>query len=756
MEDNEYAPEDERTSELSTIAAIYPELVVDDQDPYTATLDLAVTPVQPLRILFKASADSAPPILPTPPTSPEQSQNDSDAKPELQHPVLPLDAHDLSHLPSLSLRISLPAGYPATKPPVISVSVTPQWLPRTVLRRLRDDCARLWEELGKDQVVYAYIDHVQQEAEQAFGLAGEPDVQLSSDLKLALLDFDLKTKRELFERETFDCGVCLEPKKGIHCHRLMLCGHVFCIACLQEFYKSCITEGDVDNVRCLESSCGKDEPVQVGANGRPLKRRKQDRTLNPSELLQIPIEQELVQRYVRLKRKKRLESDKNTIYCPRQWCQGAAKSKKHPKPLDPMNDIEETSDSEEEEQPESGSGKKNKKELDPEDLPMAERLAVCEDCDFAFCSVCQKGWHGELVRCSPRRQKELNEEEAASEAYLKKYSTPCPTCNAPAQKTMGCNHMICFKCRSHFCYLCSAYLMPDNPYRHFNDLKSKCYMRLWVMEEGDGEGVDVDRLHNPDLAEWDEIDDADEDSDDEELPPENFAAFRGDHGRPFADEEDTDDEEPAPDQRRNRQMHIEIVNFARPGAQNPQRIELPERPRAQAPAEPRVPPQPPNPPRARPRRRGGGQQANRQRAMANEPARAGPDRGQARGRVRLPVAMPIQDARVAEERQNGLNRQNGGIVHALPDRDGNENGDAAPPPAQFPLAAPGQGNHPGAVLGAQAGPIRAMGLERFLQLAQQDQEDEWDSDELDEDDFQAMEHEHEPRRRRQERAMGWR
>ena len=43
--------------------------------------------------------------------------------------------------------------------------------------------------------------------------------------------------------------------------------------------------------------------------------------------------------------------------------------------------------------------------------------------------------------------------------------------------------------------------------------------------------------------------------------------------------------------------------------------------------------------------------------------------------------------------------------------------------------APGQGNH-----GHQHPPVlRQVGLQRFLALAQQDQEDDWDSDELDED-----------------------
>ncbi len=44
--------------------------------------------------------------------------------------------------------------------------------------------------------------------------------------------------------------------------------------------------------------------------------------------------------------------------------------------------------------------------------------------------------------------------------------------------------------------------------------------------------------------------------------------------------------------------------------------------------------------------------------------------------------------------------------------------------------------------------LRQMGIDRFLQLAEQDQEDEWDSDELEDE----MEDEMEVRRRR--RALG--
>lgn len=708
MHDDSNSSNDERTEELSSIASIFPELVSDPHDPYTATLELPVTPVEPLRIFFKPATEGAPL---TPPTSTEQEQDNLNVKPRVQRHAQ-LDSHDLCHLPPITLQINLPEGYPTIQAPNVSISVSPSWLSESILERLTGDVMRLWKELGKDLVLYTYIVHVQEEAENAFGLAGS-NLSLSSNLRLELLDFDLKTKRLHFERETFDCGICLEPKKGANCHKLALCDHVFCITCLQDFFKSCITEGDVDNVKCLSPGCGKDTLAPTEGDGRPSKRRKQDRTLNPSELLQIPIDQELVQRYVRLKRKKLLEADKNTIYCPRQWCQGAARTKKHPKPIDPMSDtVTESNSDSEDEVPVPD---------DLESLPKSQRLCVCEDCDFAFCCVCRKGWHGEFGQCNPRSLAELSQEEAASASYIQRYSTPCPTCNVRAQKTLGCNHMICSNCKTHFCYLCSSYLLADNPYRHFNDVNSPCYQRLWVLEAGDGEGVDVDAHFR---VNWEAA--FQEDEEQEQPAVENGVQPVGIDDiefelAQFIRDDDTSDEEPAPDIRRNRERHIEIVNFGRQGGPNAQRFVLPERPRA-APA----PPAAPNPPR-RPRgRRGGGQQGNRQRAMRNEPARA--NRQLPNQEARPAAARPVQQAVPALVQVANHNRVNA---------------EAEPLPGALPLAAPGQGNNPGF----------AQGLERFLQLARDDQEDEWDSDEL-EDDNDGFGDEHfpdpEPRRRGRE------
>jgi len=464
--------EDERALELETVAAIYPELRIDftGLDSFSASIDVAVEPAEPLLIRFP-NTDSVPPGEFTPPNS---TDNGGDLKQALQTGIVPVaadnhvgpDTHHLLHLPPLSLQMVLPNGYPATKPPQFFVDSS--WLPQNTLQQLRAAGYTIWEDMGRDQVVFSYIDHLREAAERGFGLGqgGKDVLAIPSDLKVALLDFDLKAKRAKFEQETFECGICLEPKRGDVCHRLVGCSHVFCIQCLQDFYNSLITEGDVGNVKCMASNCGSMPDGTLTT--------EVDRTLEPSELLQLPLEQETVQRYIKLKRKKRLESDRSTVWCPRPWCQGPARcpNKKPPNPEEQFGEAEEP----------QTYDRVTKPELLP---PPAQRLAICEDCTFAFCKVCKASWHGEYFVCFPRDRFELTAEEKASEDYMLLHTQPCPTCDARAQKTFGCNHMICFKCNTHFCYLCGRYLDKGNPYQHYNTKQSSCYMRLWELEGGD-------------------------------------------------------------------------------------------------------------------------------------------------------------------------------------------------------------------------------------------------------------------------------
>lgn len=189
--------------------------------------------------------------------------------------------------------------------------------------------------------------------------------------------------------------------------------------------------------------------------------------------------------------------------------------------------------------------------------------------------------------------------------------------------------------------------MESNPYLHFNHEKSPCYQRLWELEGGDGADVGIGyRGGNaapagPRDFELDEIEDEDEDV------PIHVV-------QDLAEISSSDDDEPAPDQRRPDRPPVGVGGPV--GARNAVR-------------------------------RGN----NRRRGNARRPLV---------GNGLIPPPAPVVPA----------NRGIRDVHHAA-----NNAGAGGP---RVP-AAPGQGNNADAA------------LQRFLQLAMQDREDEWDSGEDD-------------------------
>lgn len=60
-----------------------------------------------------------------------------------------------------------------------------------------------------------------------------------------------------FSQTSYSCEICLTSIKGARCV-LLSCSHVFCRPCLEDFWKLCITEGDVGRVGCPDSACVKE------------------------------------------------------------------------------------------------------------------------------------------------------------------------------------------------------------------------------------------------------------------------------------------------------------------------------------------------------------------------------------------------------------------------------------------------------------------------------------------------------------------
>ena len=194
----DYDADDARGTELETLEAIFPEIRrADANDPFIFQFEIPVEPVKPVMVTFPAAETST-------------IAGSYASAHLLQHVVTKQDSQQISYLPSLSLRIALPEGYPSDLPPQVKLSTEPQWLSADILAKLEDDGQRLWEEAGRDMIAYTYIDHLQRAAEDVFGTATDEGViTVDSAHKLAILDYDTKAKQSAFARETFDCGICL-------------------------------------------------------------------------------------------------------------------------------------------------------------------------------------------------------------------------------------------------------------------------------------------------------------------------------------------------------------------------------------------------------------------------------------------------------------------------------------------------------------------------------------------------------------------
>lgn len=186
--------DDPRQDELGSLQAIFPEIQPDDRRPYCFTIELPVHPAKPVTVTFPAAANA----------------EDAAAAQLLPGAEPRVDSHELSHLPAVVVRIDLPEGYPSEKPPNVSISTSPPWLTRDVTKKLEGDGQRLWEEMGRDMVVFTYIDHIQQASDDVFGMVdGNGTLEIDPSHKIAILDYDIEATRASFEKETFDCGICL-------------------------------------------------------------------------------------------------------------------------------------------------------------------------------------------------------------------------------------------------------------------------------------------------------------------------------------------------------------------------------------------------------------------------------------------------------------------------------------------------------------------------------------------------------------------
>ena len=163
----------------------------------------------------------------------ESSSSSSEHEPIILH---------LSHLPPLTLTITYPPSCPLHSPPTLLSITTPTSTPYLSPSFLQSSLPQLLTQthlaFAPDPSLWTFLELVRTgefllppTTSSNAGVSIEVPTNESNEEGLRRLgrkleDWDRGMRGEGFERTTFECGICLEVKKGKKCLELAGCGHV--------------------------------------------------------------------------------------------------------------------------------------------------------------------------------------------------------------------------------------------------------------------------------------------------------------------------------------------------------------------------------------------------------------------------------------------------------------------------------------------------------------------------------------------------
>lgn len=408
------------------------------------------------------------------------------------------DSLTISNLTPLKCHFALPDGYPAENPPTVSITGGKGWINEHIIDRITSELLEIWN-MSHEVVLYSYIDKMMTMASlDAFGIVDTTTRSLTVGSKASfetLAAADRHAKKQHFDSEMFQCGICLMEKPGSESVQFESCHHVFCRKCLAGYFKSNIKSGSIDKIHCPDVKCTElfvkkmmselDEQIDHLTTQDLAKFEKRYFTtpVNHEMLSSIVEDDVLVNRYEDLFKKEHFDRymrafPQRVAICPEKTCKT---------PFLRENDD--------------------------------EKLAICPRCHFAFCVVCLHSWHGNANSCRSvvstripaedlqlwidnedpesltrknlafrygRRAMELAVEEYQSDQLFEQLVQSnesdivrCPGCSLPIQRSDGCNKMTCSRCLTMFCNICGTILSKQDPYAHFNDPACDCYGRLF-------------------------------------------------------------------------------------------------------------------------------------------------------------------------------------------------------------------------------------------------------------------------------------
>ncbi|XP_029439896.1 E3 ubiquitin-protein ligase RNF14-like [Rhinatrema bivittatum] len=348
--------------------------------------------------------------------------------------------HSVCFLPPVFLNFEFPADYPSASAPEFTLHC--MWLSPVQLTALCKQLDNLWNENRGCVVLFTWMQFLKEEtmghlhivspyelriydpgmqhrkslgsnscaeSDSAEGEAVDEravQVESLSSLIRNILDFDQTQQKKCFVSKRHMCNICFSEKLGSECMHFRVCQHVYCSACLKDFFEIQIKEGHVQYLNCPEPECKS--------------------VATPAQVKEL-VDEQMFSRYDRLLLQSSLDLMADVVYCPRLSCQTPVMQ-------------------------EPGC-----------------TLGICSNCCYPFCTLCKMTYHGvspckltaeeeeaskEPEYISPKsnlrnwKQKAWQEKQSAT--YIKQETNPCPRCAAPIQKNGGCDHMFCSNCGCNF------------------------------------------------------------------------------------------------------------------------------------------------------------------------------------------------------------------------------------------------------------------------------------------------------------------
>ncbi|CAF0948059.1 unnamed protein product [Adineta ricciae] len=78
----------------------------------------------------------------------------------------------------------------------------------------------------------------------------------------------------------------------------------------------------------------------------------------------------------------------------------------------------------------------------------------CVECNLIWCFQCHSPWH-DGIQCKEFRRGDRMLKKWAREVHYGQHNAQqCPSCKVYIQRTKGCDHIICARCKTEFCYKC--------------------------------------------------------------------------------------------------------------------------------------------------------------------------------------------------------------------------------------------------------------------------------------------------------------